>query len=161
MASLGLIVLSELPRKQPSTTGAFMTGGSPIRWVHDQILRNDYGAVSLVTITDANAQQYLPAEARILVANLPRSYDPEVLREQLKGVFSYFGLNWVHIENRCKHTVAFVQFHNFQQADQAITYDQRINYCCRPLRIELCKAGHTRRNKIVEYFQSLPRNFPD
>jgi hypothetical protein len=39
-----------------------------IRWVHDQILRNDYGAVSLVTITDANAQQYLPAEARILVA---------------------------------------------------------------------------------------------
>ncbi|KAL2786576.1 hypothetical protein BJX66DRAFT_342074 [Aspergillus keveii] len=89
----------------------------------------------------------LPAEARILVGNLPMNCDPEVLRDQLKGIFSCFGLNWVDIENRCKHTVAFVQFHNFQQADQAIAYNQGINYYGRPLRIELPRpdaSGETR-----------------
>ncbi|KAL3454035.1 hypothetical protein BJX65DRAFT_301831 [Aspergillus insuetus] len=161
----------------PAPSHQYQANYQPIGWVHDPILRDNYGAATQVPITDANAQQNLPAEARILVGNLPVNCDPEVLRDQLKGVFPYFGLNWVHIENRCKHTVAVVQFHarlypiapktnlvsltivlgkNFQQADQAIAHNQGINYYGRPLRIELSKAGRIRRNKIVEPSPQFP-----
>ncbi|KAJ0422105.1 hypothetical protein BJY00DRAFT_280892 [Aspergillus carlsbadensis] len=130
MVPFGLIVSSELPKKQPFMTGPSRTGGShmpalppvpytyppphsnghtygqtpaphhnyqtnpqPVGWVHDPILRDNYGAAPPVTLTDANAQQYRSAEARILVGDLSMNCGPEVLRDQLKGVFPQFGLN--------------------------------------------------------------------
>jgi hypothetical protein len=50
----------------PAPSHQYQANHQPIGWVHDPILRDNYGAATQVPITDANAQQNLPAEARIL-----------------------------------------------------------------------------------------------
>ncbi|KAL2866015.1 uncharacterized protein BJX67DRAFT_152153 [Aspergillus lucknowensis] len=98
-------------------------------------------------IIDTNAQQILPATARVLVGNLPYYLDDDTLTSLLKARFTEFGHNFVHVEGRGKWPVAFVQFTKDEHAQRAINRSGKLGLYNLKLRVELCKAGQQEKSK--------------
>ncbi|KAL4906913.1 hypothetical protein BDW74DRAFT_176513 [Aspergillus multicolor] len=88
-------------------------------------------------ITDSNAQNIFSPTARIMVGNLPRDIDAEMIR----SAFNDIGRNFVHLVMGGKYPVAFVQFVTPEQAQQALGKHKRIILNGRTIRVELSKDG--------------------
>ncbi|KAL4930206.1 uncharacterized protein BDV17DRAFT_289809 [Aspergillus undulatus] len=89
------------------------------------------------TINDDNAQNLLPATARVMVGNL----HPAVDTESIRALFSTIGLNFVHLVKGGKYPIAFVQFLKDKHAQQALAKHKQVTLYGRCIRIELSRDG--------------------
>ncbi|KAL4939067.1 hypothetical protein BDV06DRAFT_225401 [Aspergillus oleicola] len=94
-------------------------------------------AVNNSIIDDSNAQNYLPATARVMLGNLDPNIEAPIIRE----AFSDIGYNFVHLYMGGRHPVAFVQFLKNEHAQQALIRHKRIFLNGRCIRVELAKDG--------------------
>ncbi|KAL3472658.1 hypothetical protein BJX99DRAFT_235119, partial [Aspergillus californicus] len=76
----------------------------------------------LSPITDANAQQRLPANTRIFIGNIPNRSPRDQVVEKLRSLFMAFGGQrlFVKLTDHPKNPVVFIQFRRDVFAQEAL-----------------------------------------
>ncbi|THC98046.1 hypothetical protein EYZ11_002472 [Aspergillus tanneri] len=93
-------------------------------------------SMPLTPLTNENAQDFLPREARIFVGNLPVWLEHDEMVQSLRDIFSRFGPCYIKFREHMSKPSAFVQFPEEYQAGEAIQHNRQIFLEGRPLRIE-------------------------
>ncbi|PWY77684.1 hypothetical protein BO83DRAFT_386897 [Aspergillus eucalypticola CBS 122712] len=109
-------------------------------------IENDILIVGGIKVTDDNAQDLLPLEARLFVGNLPSALDPPQMEFELKSMLGEYGRCYVKVKTNPNSGLrtAFVQFETPEVANQVFQMkngqESVFNLQQRTLRFEMAKG---------------------